>query len=241
MPVWDDILTDVEREVIKGYGQISTVGDRPALLVIDMQNEFVGENAPILESIKNHPSSIGHTAWEMIPRQVEILSLVRQTRIPLIFTRVLRTARSLPEGELDFGIAGKRIDRRSSTYDHGDWAMKIVEDLAPNLGEGEILLDKNYASCFYATPLLSYLIKFNIDTLFVMGLSTSGCVRATAVDASSMNFDVVVVEDCVTDRIQASHKASLLDIWMKYGEVWPAAKVVDHFDKLSVGEKPGGS
>ncbi len=78
---------------------------------------------------------------------------------------------------------------------------------------------------FYGTPVLSWLVKLGIDTLILVGGSTSGCVRASAVDAVSRNFHVAVVEDCVYDRISISHAAGLLDMWMKYCDVVPSSEI----------------
>ncbi len=97
---------------------------------------------------------------------------------------------------------------------------------------GRYPIDKSYASAFYGTSLLSILIKLKVDTLIVAGGTTSGCVRATCVDAISRNFDVAVVEDCVYDRISVSHKVALLDLWMKYCDVISRDEAIEYASRL---------
>jgi maleamate amidohydrolase len=94
---------------------------------------------------------------------------------------------------------------------------QIPEIIAPL--EDEIVIAKDKPSAFFGTPLVSYLTALGIDTLIVAGTSTSGCVRATVVDAFSLNYAVVVVEDCVFDRGSVSHKVNLFDMQAKYADV----------------------
>jgi nicotinamidase-related amidase len=105
-----------------------------------------------------------------------------------------------------------------------------VDEIAPK--EGDLVINKSYASAFYGTPLLSYLIKLKVDTLIVAGGTTSGCVRAACVDAVSRNFDAAVLEDCVYDRITISHKVALLDLWMKYCDVISGQEAVRYVQAL---------
>ena len=109
---------------------------------------------------------------------------------------------------------------------------KIVEPLAPM--PGDLVIEKSYASAFYGTALISQLIRRKADTVIVVGNSTSGCVRATCVDAQENGFSVVIPEECVFDRIQASHKVNLLDLWMKYAQVMPVAKVKAYVESLKL-------
>jgi len=96
-----------------------------------------------------------------------------------------------------------------------------------------LVVDKNYASAFYGTALLSQLVRRQADTVIVVGNTTSGCVRATAVDARQNGFGVVIPEECVFDRIQASHKIGLLDLWMKYAQVIPVQNVLDYLSQVA--------
>ena len=93
----------------------------------------------------------------------------------------------------------------------------FVAEIAPR--EGDVLLPKKHPSAFYGTPLASYLIDLGVDTLFVTGCTTSGCVRGSVVDAFSYNFRVVVPHDCVYDRSEVSHAVNLFDMSEKYADV----------------------
>lgn len=92
------------------------------------------------------------------------------------------------------------------------------------------MLDKSYASAFYGTPLPTWLVNLGADTILLTGVSTSGCVRATAVDAVTHGYRVAVVADAVADRIDASHRVSLLDLWMKYTDLVDTADAVAYLE-----------
>jgi len=212
MPLWDDILSPTDREVIRrgGYGQPRGLGADPALLIIDPQYNYAGADKPILEQIQEWPSGVGESAWRVIERLKPLIHAFREKKRPVIYTRQVQKTIAFD------GFAAKAV-RSSSQYLEGAKGTSIVEAIAAQ--EGDVVIDKSYASAFYGTPLLSVLIKLKVDTLIVAGGTTGGCVRATCVDAISRNFDVAVIEDCVYDRISASHKVALLDLWMKYCDV----------------------
>jgi maleamate amidohydrolase len=218
--IWDDILSEQDKAVIEkaGYSKRGAaswesrgLGRRPLLLVIDMQELSCGPNVPILEAIERYRTAMGEIAWAAIERIRPLLADARRAGVPIIYTRVI------PRG-------------------HGpnDQAVQIVPQLAP---EGDdLVIDKNFASAFYGTALLNQIIRRGADTVIVVGNSTSGCVRASAIDAQENGFSVVVPEDCVFDRIQASHKASLLDLWMKYAQVMPSEQVLEYLRSLAPAE-----
>lgn len=210
-PPWDSLLSTSEQEVIRrgGYGRDGSLGQRPCLLLVDCQREVVGLNEPILDQIEMYPSGIGEVAWSALQRLSVLLSEVRSARLPVIYTRIMPTDGSW-EG---VGIYGQRIVRRG-TRDGGGEIVPVVAPLVQ-----EPVIDKFHASGFAGTPLLSLLVARRIDTLLIGGGSTSGCVRATAVEAASLGFRVAVVGDGSFDRIRVSHASALLDIWMKYGAV----------------------
>jgi maleamate amidohydrolase len=225
MPVWDDILTPTDREVIRrgGYGKPRGLGESPALLIIDLQHNYAGADKPILEQIREWPSGVGESAWRAIERLKPLIHAFREKKRPVIYTRQIQKSIAFD------GFAAKVV-RSSSQYLEGSKGTSIVEAIASQ--DGDFVIDKSYASAFYGTPLLSVLIKLKVDTLVVAGGTTGGCVRATCVDAISRNFDVAVVEDCVYDRISASHKVALLDLWMKYCDVLSGDEALDHFTRL---------
>ena len=212
MSIFDDILTKVDREVIRrgGYGKTRGFGEHPALMIIDPQYNYTGADRPILEQIREWPSGVGESSWRAMERIKRIVSVSRRRSIPIIYTRQIQDS-------IRFDGFAAKTDREQSQYLEGARGTKIVDELAPK--KGDLVINKSYSSAFYGTPLLSFLIKLRADTLIVTGGTSSGCIRATCVDAVSRNFNVAVVEDCVFDRISVSHKVALLDLWMKYCDV----------------------
>ncbi len=223
MHPWDATLGELDRQVIRaaGYGKERPLGNSPVLLVIDAQYNYVGEDLPILESIQKFPTSVGRSAYEALPKVLALVRAFREKKRPVLFTTVAPKEALLP-----FSISGRvHADRRSETLVAGHKGTEIVEALRPE--PGELVLDKAFASAFLGTPLATILTLQRADTVVVCGGTTSGCVRGTAVDAAGLGYSVVVAEDAVFDRIQLSHAANLLDLWMKYANVFRAQRVVD--------------
>ena len=212
MRIWEDILTDTDKSVIlkAGYGQPRGLGSQPVLMIIDPQYNYCGDNRPILEQIDRWPSGAGETAWSAVNNIKRILESARKENMAVIYTRHVQK-------NLQFDGFAAKTKRNQKNYLDGSKGTEIVSELKPR--PGELVVDKNFSSAFYGTPLLSYLINLKIDTLLVTGGTTSGCVRALCVDAISRNFHVAVLEDAVFDRISVSHKTGLLDLWMKYCDV----------------------
>jgi len=227
MHTWDDLLTDDDNLVIEkgGYGNRRGLGTNPALVLIDCQYNHVGADRPILDQIDEYPAGGGAGAWDAVRRIQPVLEKFRARKSPIIYTRYCYTG----EGAKYDAFAlkrGKNLDRFLDTAP----GTQIVEPLAPR--PQDLVINKVHASAFYATALLSALIRLRIDSLVVVGFSTSGCVRATVVDAVSNNLNVAVLEDCVADRLALSHKASLLDLWMKYADVMPSDEALAYADSL---------
>jgi nicotinamidase-related amidase len=201
--IWDEYLSDRDRRVVEAAGyetrgasswESRTKGDTPAVLVIDMQRITVGDDVDIFEAIEESPISMGEVAWDAMEHIVPFVEFARELDVPVIHTRIV------PSG-----------------YEPDDPEVRIVDELTP---EGdEPVIRKSYASGFYGTDLLSQLVRRDVDTLFVVGNTTSGCLRATVVDAQQHGFNAVVPENCVFDRLNLSHATALLDMWMKYAQV----------------------
>lgn len=149
----------------------------------------------------------------------------RKTGVPIIYTRNVQKS-------IDFDCFSNKTNRDQSKYLDGHFGTKIVDIIAPK--KGDLVIDKAYPSAFFGTPLISWLVKLGVDTLLITGGTTSGCVRATVIDAVSRNYNVAVIEDCVFDRIQLSHKAGLFDIWMKYADVIDLNEALDYLSNLKV-------
>ncbi|MGI0071299.1 MAG: cysteine hydrolase family protein [Thermoplasmata archaeon] len=223
MHPWENVLGELDRKVIAaaGYGKERPLGKAPVLLVIDAQYNYVGEDLPILESIGQYPTSVGRLAYQALPQMLGLVHAFREKKRPVFFTTVAPKESLLP-----FSISVRiHADRRQETLVAGHKGTEIIEALRPE--PGELVVDKAFASAFMGTPLATILTLQHADTVIVCGGTTSGCVRGTAVDAAGLGYNVVVAEDAVFDRIQLSHAASLLDLWMKYANVFPAQRVVD--------------
>ncbi len=211
--IWKDLLSETDRKVIEnaGYGKARGLGDSPLLTVIDCQNNYIGADEPILDQQDRWPAGGGADAWAAVRVAKTLLDEARGADVPVLYTRNVqkRTVR------FD-SFAGKSTWDKAATLD-GTEGSQIVTEIAPH--DDDLVLDKSYASAFFGTPLVTYLVGLGVDTLLICGVSTSGCVRATAVDAVTRGFRVAVVADAVADRIVASHKIALLDMWMKYTDV----------------------
>jgi len=233
LAAWDDILTDTDREVIArgGYGKTRGLGSAPALILIDCQYNHIGSDRTILEQIGEYPAGGGETAWAAVRNLVNVRAAVRDVQAPIVYTRYCYSAR----GARYDGFALKRgnVDR----FIDGAPGTRIVEELTPQ--DDELIIDKTTASALFGTPLLQYLVRLGIDSVVIGGVSTSGCVRATCIDAVSYGFNAAVLEDGVADRIQTSHKASLLDLWMKYADVITCRQAVDYFGGLKTAQSEG--
>lgn len=216
--VWEPFLTDQDRahlaaakpKVERGFGA------RPAVLSVDNYRAAIGdEPQPILEAIKEWPSSTGLAGWQALEQVSELLSTARAAGIPVIHITGLSPAES--------GMAGWRPGRKiaGNALPQGDDRQRrryeIVEQAAPL--PGEVVLKKTAPSAFFGTPLAAYLIGQGIDTLIVCGEAVSGCIRATVVDGCSLRLRMVVVEECVYDRHEASRAINLFDMDQKYADV----------------------
>lgn len=213
MAIWDDLLTDRDRRVIAngGYGKPRGLGPSPVLMVIDCQYNYIGADRPVDEQQDVWPAGGGSEAWAAVREIQLLLASARDGEVPVIYTR------NVQKQTLRFDSFALKSDRDHAPFLDGSRGSRIVEEIEPL--ESDLVLDKSYASAFYGTPLPSWLVGLGVDTLILAGVSTGGCVRATAVDAISRGYRVAVVADAVADRIKASHKMALLDIWMKYADV----------------------
>jgi maleamate amidohydrolase len=231
MPVWDQFLTERDKEVFSasGYGARQGFGKRPALLIIDVSYGFTGDKRePILDSIKRWPNSCGEDAWDAIDVIASLGEAFRAKKLPVIYTT---------------GVV------REDNWDAGSWAWKntrtaesapkptntrdaneIVHELAPQ--PQDVVVYKQKPSGFHGSNLLSYLVLLGCDSVIVTGTTTSGCVRATVIDAFSNNFRVTVVEDGCFDRSQASHAVNLCDMNAKYADVIPSSEVLEFASSL---------
>ena len=232
MAIWDDAITERDNLVLKacGYGRVRGLGKRPALVVIDMNYNWVGDRRePVLESIKRIRHSCGEEAWDAVSVVRKLMDKARQKNIPVIYTTGFGA---------ETNYESKRRPWKNHRHEEDETKafsqrMEIVKEIAPQ--PSDIVINKPKPSGFFGTPLQSVLNDYGVDTLLVTGGSTSGCVRATVVDAFSFNYFIAVVEEGTFDRIQLSHKTNLLDMNIKYADVMKAEDVARYLDSLPTG------
>lgn len=186
------------------------MGERPALLIIDVQYRTVGdEPKPFFESVAEHyRTSCGQAGWDAVPHIERMLTAFRAKGHPVLYPYVA------PKASYDAGRLGAKVPAIMDIPERG---YEFVAEVAPTADD--VLLPKRHPSAFFGTPLVSYLIDRAVDTLVVTGCTTSGCVRASVVDAFAYNFRVAVPHDAVYDRTPTVHQINLFDMAQKYADV----------------------
>jgi len=206
---WKDVVDPQLLDIYSAYQRKPRIGKKPVLLAIDLYNlVFAGGPLPVHEAVKVNRSSCGNFAWNAIKPIQELLALARANKIPVIYTTndICRKA----------GSAALHATRRK-VRDLDSRAYEIRAEFKPRASD--LIILKERASAFFGTPLIVYLTQVGADSLIVCGESTSGCVRASVVDAYSYGLHPVVVEECCFDRSLLSHKISLFDLHHKYADV----------------------
>jgi maleamate amidohydrolase len=229
--VWDRFLTERDKAVFAagGFGARAGFGKRPALLVIDVNRAFCGERPePILESIKRWRTSCGEAAWTALDPIKSLIEAAREKGLPVIYTTGERRPDNWDAGSWRW--KSSRRDEAGGTADDGADGNEIVAMIAP--GPRDIVIRKQKPSGFFGTSLASYLVLLGCDSVIVVGTTTSGCVRASVVDAFSLNYRVILAEEGCFDRSEASHAVSLCDIHAKYADVLPTAEILAYFNGL---------
>ena len=232
--IWDRFLTERDKAVFaaSGFGAQAAWGERPALLVIDVNYAFCGETpTPILESIKKWRTSCGEDAWEAIPVIQRLILTCRERGVPIIYTTGVRRPDNWDGGSWNWkNSRGREAPKVEGSNRDGN---TIVDDIAP--GPQDLVILKQKPSGFFGTPMQSYLQLLGCDSVIVTGTTTSGCVRATVLDAFSQNFRCTLVEDACFDRSQASHAINLCDMHAKYANVLHSDEVLDHLRTVPQG------
>ena len=209
---WADLISEDEIQAYAkaGFGEKIGIGARPALLNIDTTNNFV-DPAYALCAARDEA---------LIAKLVRVTEAFRRLGLPIYYSR--RDDRSHPTKRgvwnLKLGNAG------TFEYQNDLRADEWPPEYAPR--EQDVVVLKNKPSPFFATPLESWLRYDGVDSLIIVGISTSGCVRAGALDGFNHNFRVTVVEDCCGDRSARVHRANLFDMDMKMADVEPLDAVL---------------
>lgn len=200
---------------LEGFHGRAGFGRRPALLVVDINRGFTDPASPLVCDLD-----------EVVEAIRRLLDEARRAGIPVVYTTVSYS-------EADRKVAAAFIDKVPAllTLAAGTPWVEIDPRIAPL--PSEPVLNKLFASAFFGTPLASLLAAAGCDSVLVTGASTSGCVRATVVDALQHGYRPVVPREAVGDRNPQAHEASLYDIDAKYGDVVPLEEAVTHLEELA--------
>jgi nicotinamidase-related amidase len=221
---WRDIVPPDVLDIYSHYIRRTFVGPSPALLAIDLYElAYQGGPKPVAQLHKTHPSSCGEYAHAAIEPTKRLFAAARSAGLPIFYTTQDTRTDSVPSRVT--ATLRQRVQTDPALY-------TIKGEFKPQTGD--IVITKQRASGFYGTPLMAHLTQLGIRTLIVCGESTSGCVRASSVDAYSNGFHVVLVEECCFDRSLLSHKVNLFDLHHKYTDVMHVEEVVAHLDSLAV-------
>ena len=218
------MVDDATREFYskRGFSGRVGFGSRPAVLVIDLIIGFTDIASPLGCNLEG---PLGET--------LRILVSARNHHVPVFFTTV-----EYDPSLNDAGLFPRKASGLKWLVEGSKWVQ-----LDPRLErrEGEILFRKKYASAFFGTVFSSALASASVDTIIITGATTSGCVRATAVDALQYGYHAIVPAEAVGDRAQAPHAANLFDIDAKYGDVVSVDEVLQYLEKLSGTAKASAS
>ena len=214
---WESRIPDEDLTLFAkaGWGQPVGIGQRPVVVVIDVNHNFCGDRRePVDVSVERWRASCGAVAWDAIPVIARLLGRARALGLPVIYT----TGVTLPKEQAwRGGRWNDKNTRRVEELEDSAAGQAVVDDVAPQ--HGELVLAKEKPSAFFGTALASHLVELGADSLVVCGTTTSGCVRSTVVDAFSLNYRVTVVADGTFDRSETVHDVNLFDMDQKYADV----------------------
>jgi nicotinamidase-related amidase len=198
----------------RGFGQRIGFGKHPALMIIDILNAFTDPSMPLGANLDSQIGAI-----------TPLLEVARTKKLPVLFS----TVRYDDDDLKDAGIWALK-QKGITTLRAGTPGVEV--DPRMSFQHGEALIVKKYASCFFGTDLVPRLLAHGVDTLVMTGCTTSGCVRATAVDACQNGFRPMVVREAVGDRSEAAHKQSLFDLDAKYADVVGLNETLKYLSEL---------
>lgn len=192
-------------------GEIA-VGQKPALVIVDVVMAYLDPDSPLYAGVEDALASVER-----------LVKAARQAEILVVFTNVIYA-----KGGADGGLFFRKVPALKS-FEAGSPLGAFPPSLQPQ--DGDLVVTKRYASAFFATHLASSLVAMGIDTVLVTGFSTSGCVRATALDALQHGFAPFVVRDACGDRHPAPHEANLFDLQAKYAQVISEADAIAYLQR----------
>ena len=179
--------------------QATGMGDSPALVVVDMCQGFLDSGSPL-----------GFECSELIAANIKLVEQFREKKLPVIFTTTIYRHDS------EASVFRSKIPALNILVP-GSREVSFLDELSPE--PSDLVIEKKWASAFFKTTLAENLHGMNVDSVIISGVTTSGCVRATALDSLQNNFLTLIAEDCVGDRDMAAHKANLHDLHIKYADI----------------------
>jgi maleamate amidohydrolase len=223
---WKDVVPRDVLELYSHYVRDLYVGPSPALVAIDLYElAYQGGPRPIAEIAGTYPSSCGEHAWAAIKPTQRLFAAARAAGIPIFYS----TGETRPDSKPNLV---KATNRQRAPMDPASFAIR--PEFAPQ--PGDTVIFKQRASAFYGTPLTAHLTQLGVQSIIMVGESTSGCLRASAVDAYSNGYHVTLVEEGCFDRSQISHKINLFDLHHKYADVMSVDEVVAHLERVGLGK-----
>ena len=207
-------MSDLDIYKKQNFGNRAGFGRRAALVIVDFT---VGFNDPEQFGGGNIDASVKRT--------VGLLQFFRDKRLPIAFTRVVYA-----DDGSDAGVFAMKCPQLLTLTEKAPGGQ-IVPELKPMAGE--YIVRKTQASAFFGTSLAAWLVQQGADTVVVTGCTTSGCVRATVVDAMQNNFRTIVARDCVGDRAIGPHEANLFDMQQKYADILDRDEIIAELSKLA--------
>ena len=208
---WGDETASFYKE--RAFGTRTGFGRHPAILVVDMQ-----------VALDDPAYRIGADQTPAVEAIATLLRSARARSVPIVYVRT-----GYRPDFRDSGMFGRKIPSLADLQ-VGTPGYEIDPRLAPQ--DDDLIVEKKYPSAFFQTNLASLLVAAGVDTVILTGCSTSGCIRAAAVDAVSSGYHLVVPVECVSDRAEGPHWANLFDIDAKYGDVMALAEVLDALGRL---------
>jgi maleamate amidohydrolase len=226
---WKSVVPSEILRIYKHYRREVKVGPAAALVAIDLYElSYQGGPLPVTDLVDTYPSSCGIHAWEAIEPTKRLFVAARAAGLPIFYSTVDCSRNTRP----DFI---RSTNRKSTSVDPA--AYEIHSAFKPQ--PGDVIIRKQRASAFFGTPLIAHLTQLGVRSILLCGESTSGCVRATAVDAYSLGFHVTMVEECCFDRSPLSHQVNLFDLHHKYADVMHLEEVMRHLERGLALEKAG--
>lgn len=205
----DDLVANYK----KAYGNKIGFGQSPALILVDFVMAYFDPECELFAEVEDELASA-----------LRLVEVARAAGVPVIYTNVVYQAQGLDGGV--FFKKARPLHNMTAGNPMGAWPPGLQP------AENELVVSKQYPSAFFGTSLSSTLTAAGVDTLIITGVTTSGCIRATCIDACSYGFRTIVVEDACGDRHEDPHRANLFDMNAKYGDVVSEAETSDYLSQL---------